>query len=89
MQQANNRTAITPHLQEGLKAYSAEMVDREERRCISWAMTWASIRDRAKLVLERYLNGDKEGEEILMPKLTVEINIDDGHELFDEYYDTE
>jgi hypothetical protein len=89
MQQANNRTAITSHLEEGLKAYSAEMADMEERRCISWAMTWAGIRDRARLILETYLHGDKEGDGILMPKLTVEINIEDGHELLDESYDTD
>ena len=90
MQQGNNRTAIASHLQEGLMAYAAEMADMEERRHISWAMTWACIRERAQMVLERLLNGDKEGEEgISIPKLTVEIDIEDGQEFFDEASDTE
>ena len=71
-------------------AYAAEMADMEEHRHISWAMMWASIRERARLVFERLLNGDTDGEEeILIPKLTVEIDVEDGQELFDEPSDTE
>jgi hypothetical protein len=55
MEQGNNQTGITPHLQEGLKAYTAEMADMEERRHFSWAMSWASIREWAKMVLKRQL----------------------------------
>jgi hypothetical protein len=81
---------MTSHLQEGLMAYAAEMADMEERRLISWAMTWASIRERAKLVFERHLNADKKSDEgIPIPKLTVEIDFDDGEELFVELSDTE
>jgi hypothetical protein len=88
MQQASNWSAITSHLQEGLKAYAAEMADMENRRRISWAMTWASIRERAKMILERHLS-DREGEVgIGIPKLTVEIDIDDEQD-FDELSDTE
>lgn len=89
-QQGNNRTTSTSHLREGLMAYAAEMADMEERRCISWAMTWASIRDRARMVLERYLNGDNEGEEgIPFSKLTVEIDTEDGQDIFDDPSDIE
>ena len=71
-------------------AYASEMADMEERRCISWAMTWANIRERAQIVLKRHLNGDKESEEeIPIPKLTVELDIEDELELFDEPSDTE
>ena len=86
----NHRAAITSNLQEGLIAYAAEMAHMEERRYISWAMTWVSIHERARLVLERHLNSDKEGEEgLLFPKLTVEIDIEDDEELFDDLSDTE
>ena len=89
MQQGNDRTAITSHLQEGLMAYASKMANMEERRHISWVMTWASICERAQMVLERLLNSDKGGEEgIPIPKLTVEIDIEDG-QLFDELCDTD
>ena len=70
-------------------AYAAEMADQEDRRCILWATSWASIRDRAQMVLRRHFN-EMEGEErIPIPKLTVEIDIEDGHNFFDELSDTE
>jgi hypothetical protein len=76
--QATTRTGITSHLQEGLSAYATEMGDMENRRLNSWRLTWQSIRERAELVLKKYLN-NKGGEEgIPIPKLTVEIDIEDG-----------
>jgi len=89
MQRASIRTGITSHLQEGLIAYAGEMADMEHRRFISWETTWASIRERAQIVLRRHLN-DKDGDGgILVPKLTVEIDIEDEQELFDRLSDTE
>jgi hypothetical protein len=92
-QRANNRTGNTSHLQEGLLAYAAEMADMENRRCISWALTWESIRERAQMVLGSHLNindKDSEGETgIPIPKLTVEIDIEDGRDYFDDISDTE
>ena len=89
MERATNRTGMTSHLQEGLMAFAAEMSDMEKRRQILWEGTWASIRERAKIVLERHLN-DKDGEEgIEIPKMTVEIDFEDGQEIFDEFSDTE
>ena len=75
-------------------AYAAEMADMEDRRRISWASTWATIRDRAKMILEKCLNDNlKEGEDgfPIIPKMTVEIDIEDhdGQELYDELSDTE
>jgi hypothetical protein len=70
-------------------AYAAEMADMENRRLESWRLTWQSIRERAELVLKKYLN-DKGGEEgILIPKLRVEIDIEDGQDLYNEFSDTE
>jgi hypothetical protein len=89
LQRATFRTANSSHLREGLIAYATQMADMEDRRQISWAFTWATIRERAKMVLEKILN-DKESEDgFLIPKLTVEIDIEDGQELFDELSDTE
>lgn len=91
MQRASIRTGITSHLQEGLIAYAAEMADMEHRRMVLWEISWASIRGRAKMVLERHLN-DKDGEGgILIPTLTVEIDIEDldDLELYDKLSDTE
>ena len=89
LERATSRTGMTSHLQEGLLAFAAEMSDMEKHRQISWEGTWASIRERAKMVLERHLN-DKDGEEgIEIPKMTVEIDFEDGQEIFDEFSDTE
>jgi hypothetical protein len=89
MQRGSIRTGIRSHLQEGLIAYAGEMADMEHRRIISWEMTWSSIRERAQMVLKRHLN-DKDGDgEILVPKLTVEIEIEDEQDLFDKLSDTE
>ena len=90
MQRGSNRTGITSHLEEGIMAYAAEMADMEERRRISWEVNWASIRERAKMVLERILNGDKNIEEgIQIPKLTVEIEVEEGHDYLDDISDTD
>jgi hypothetical protein len=52
-------------------------------------LTWKSIREQAELVLKKYLN-DKGGEEaILISKLRVEIEIEDGQDLYNEFSDTE
>ena len=79
------------HLQEGLTAYAAEMADIEDRRRISWAFTWASIRERAQTVLRRILNDkeDKLEEGFAVPKLTVEIDIEDEQDFFDDLSDAE
>ena len=90
MQRATIRTGTTTYLQEGLRAYAAEMADMEDRRRISWAFTWAGIRERARIVLENLK--DREGEEgIPIPKLTVEIDVDseDGQEPFEALSDAE
>ena len=88
MQRASIRMGITSHLQEGLIAYAAEKADREYRRINLWETTWASIREHAEMVLKRNLN-DKEGEGgIPVPKLTVEIDIED-QDLFDNLSDTD
>jgi predicted RNase H-like HicB family nuclease len=56
---------------------------------MAWGLTWATIRERAKMVLEGYLN-DREAEDSFpIPKLTLEIDIEDGQDLFDEISDTE
>ena len=91
IQRASIRTAITSHLQEGLVAYAAEMADMEHRCMVSWERTWASIHGRAKMVLERLLK-DKDGDGgILIPTLTVEIDMEDSNdlELYDKLSDTE
>jgi hypothetical protein len=90
MERASLRSPNSSHLQERLMAYASEMADKEDRRRGAWAFTWASIRERAKMVLERYLLNEREGEdEFPIPKLTVEIDIEDGQEVFEEFSDTE
>ena len=90
MEQASLRSPSSSQLQEGLMAYASEMADKEDRRQSTWAFTWASIREWAKMVLERYLLNEREGEdEFPIPKLTVEIDIEDGREVFEEFSDTE
>ena len=89
MQRASIRTGTTSHLKEGLIAYAGEMADMEHRRIISWEKTWASIRERAQVVLKRHLM-DKDGDAgIPVPKLTVEIDIEDEQELYERLSDTE
>jgi hypothetical protein len=89
MQRASIRTGITSQLQEGLIAYAGEKADMEHRRIISWEMTWATIRERAQLVLKSHLK-DREGDGgILVPKLTVEIDIDDEQDNYDLLSDTD
>ena len=42
------------------------------------------------MVLERILNGDKNIEEgIQIPKLTVEIEVEEGHDYLDDISDTD
>ena len=91
LQRPSFRTTNSFHLQEGLLAYAAEMADMEDRRGISWGFTWATIRERAKMILEKILNDNlKEGEDgFPIPKLTVEIDIEDGQELYNELSDSE
>ena len=89
MERATNRTGMTSHLQEGLMAFAAEMSDMEKHRQISWEGTWASICERAKTVLKRHLNDKDREEGIEIPKMTVEIDFEDGQEFFDEFSDTE
>jgi hypothetical protein len=89
IQQATVRTVITGNLQEGLIAYAAEMADMENCHSNSWRRTWQSIRERAELVLKKYLN-NKVGEEVIhIPKMTVEIDIEDRQELYNNFSDTE
>jgi hypothetical protein len=89
MQRATVRTGITSNLQEGLRAYAAEMADMENRRIVSWRLTWQSIRERANLVIKKYLNNKGGEEAILIPKMTVEIDIEDGEDLYNDFSDTE
>jgi hypothetical protein len=91
MQRATLRTGTTSQLQEGLMAYAAEMADMEDRRRILWEVKWADIRERARLVLEGQLK-DRDGEEgILIPKMTVELDIDseEGQDHFDGFSDSD
>lgn len=89
MQRASVRTGIPSHLQEGLIAYAGEMADKEHRRFVSWEMTWASIRERAQMVLNRHLNNKDGDGGILVPRLTVEIDIDEEEDILDRLSDTE
>lgn len=89
LQQATLRTPNSSHLREGLIAYATQMADMEDRRRISWAFSWATIRERAKIILEKFLNDKEGGDGFVIPKLTVEIDIEDGQEIFDELSDAE
>ena len=72
-------------------AYAAEMADMENHRCISWSLTWASLHDRAQMVLKSHLNdkGSDDSEGIPIPKLTVELDFEDGQDFLDEFSDTD
>lgn len=71
------------------------LVEEEMRRSLEFGRwlgsRWASIHGRAKMVLERLLK-DKDGDGgILIPTLTVEIDMEDSNdlELYDKLSDTE
>lgn len=91
MQRPSIRTTNSLQLQEGLEAYAAEMADMEDRRSISWASTWATIRERAKVIWEKFLNNNLGGGDdgFSIPKLTVELDIEDEQDLYDELSDTD
>ncbi|KAJ7932991.1 hypothetical protein B0H13DRAFT_1856601 [Mycena leptocephala] len=67
---ASARTAVSPELAEGLRAYALEHVDREETTCRQLTARWAGLRGRAK----DYLAGVRgQGGEVV-----VEIDPDEG-----------
>lgn len=74
-QQFHRRTAVPPHLQEGLLAYATENAAMERRRFMSWSNAWTPVRQRAEQVLESHLK-DREGAEALTV-LDVEVEVDD------------
>jgi hypothetical protein len=74
-QQAHRRTAVSPHLQEGILAYATENAAMERRRFMLWSDAWAPVRQRAAQVLESYL---KDREDIAtLTMLDVEVDADD------------
>jgi hypothetical protein len=87
--QAHRRTSISSHLAKGIAAYATENATMEQCQLISWSNSWAAIRQRAALVLERHLK-DKEDETDLAAQPVLEVEIegeDDGDDLtfdFDE-----
>ena len=91
LQRPGFRTTNSFQLQEGLKAYAAEMADMEDRRGISWAFTWATIRERAKVIRENYLSNNlKDADDgFLIPKLTVELDIEEDQDIYDELSEPE
>ena len=54
----------------------------ERRRLISWSTSWLTIRQRAKLVLERYLEDQEDTMDVAMLKVEIEGDDVDDKSLF-------
>lgn len=80
--QAQRRTSIPSHLTEGIAAYATEHADTERRRLTSWSESWLPIRQRSKLVLERYLKGQEDIIDVAVLEVEIEGDDDDDEYLF-------
>ena len=76
-QQAHRRTAVPPHLGEGLVAYAVQNAAMERRRLMSWSNTWAPVRQRAAQVLESYLKDREDSVGLTMLEIEVDERDDD------------
>jgi hypothetical protein len=74
-EQAHRRTSVSPHLREGLVAYSIENATTERRRLLSWSNAWAPVRQRAAQVLENHLKDREDAAALTM--LDVEVEADE------------
>jgi hypothetical protein len=79
-EQADRRALVTPsmpsHMAEGIAAYAFEQADDERERQRQWEEKWSDIRQRATLILEKFL-GEKESESIPSLNITIE---DEGYD---------
>ena len=80
--QAHRRTLIPSHLTEGITAYANEHAATEHCRLTSWSSTWLSIRQRARLVLERYLKDQEDTMDVTVLEVEIEGDDDDDESLF-------
>ena len=64
------------HVTEGITAYAFEQADDERERQRQWKEKWSDIRQRAVLVLEKFL-GEKESDSIPSLRITIE---DEGYD---------
>ena len=80
--QAHRRTSVSSYLAEGITAYANEHAATERRRLTSWSSTWLSIRQRARLVLERYLKDQEDTMDVTVLEVEIEGDDDDEESLF-------
>ena len=80
--QAQCRTSIPSHLADGIAAYATEHADTEHRWFTSWFNSWLPIRQWAKLVLERYLQGQEDIIDVAVLEVDIEGDDDDDEYLF-------
>ena len=75
--QAHRRTSILSHLAEGIAAYATENTTTERRRLTSWSNSWVTIRQQAKLVLERQLKDQEDTTNVAVLEVEIEGEDDD------------
>ncbi|KAJ7446784.1 hypothetical protein FB451DRAFT_1343526 [Mycena latifolia] len=54
---------VSPELEEGLRAYAMEHVDREERTCVRLSVQWRGLREKARMYLAGVAEPREEREE--------------------------
>lgn len=80
--QAHRRTSIPSYLAEGITAYTNEHAATERHRLTSWSSSWLSIRQRARLVLERHLKDQEDTMDVAVLEVEIEGDDDDEESLF-------
>ena len=83
--QAHCRTLSGPipsYLAEGITAYAIEHAATERHRLTSWLSIWSSIRQRARLVLERHLKDQEDTMDVTVLEVEIEGDDDDEESLF-------
>ena len=80
--QAQCWTSIPSHLADGIAAYATEHADTKHHQFTSWFNSWLPIWQRAKLVLERYLQGQEDIIDVAVLEVDIEGDDDDDEYLF-------
>ncbi|KAK1224923.1 hypothetical protein PQX77_012163 [Marasmius sp. AFHP31] len=78
--QINRRPEAPSWLQEGLTAYAKEHQEVEKARASLWSMSWAGVRERAKVVLQYVTDPRCEPMLQKLSELVVEVEMGDEEE---------
>jgi len=82
MLRASQRADVANHVAEGLYAYAVEQSNMEQQRAIRWTTQWATVRERARSVLESQLSNVE--LQVPLPELVVELNDEDDADEADD-----